>query len=136
MSSSPAFASNARLSSTEGALVSVSIRVEPRDLEDLLEALAKVDFPINPQIYHEAEIILLDSQGLEHSELTTLVEFPAYLGRLEGVYGAIESEGFARESVLVTSMLDELRSPALTEPAGAPSGWNVRSRRRPAETKH
>jgi hypothetical protein len=136
MSASPAFATNARLSSTEGALVSVSIRVEPRDLEDLLEALARVEFPINPLIYHEAEIVLLDSEGLEHPELTTLVEFPAYLGRLEGVYVALESEGFARDSVLVTSMLDELRSPTLAETAGARSGWLVRSRRRSAETQH
>lgn len=136
MSSSPAFASNARLSSTEGALVSVSIRVEPRDLEDLLEALARVDFPINPQIYHEAEIVSADSQGIEHSELATLVEFPAYLGRLEDVYAALESEGFARDSVLVTSMLDELRPPNFAEPTGARSGWNVRSRRRPPDTEH
>jgi hypothetical protein len=136
MSASPAFASNVRLSSTEGALVSVSIRVEPRDLEDLLEALARVEFPINPQIYHEAEIVFVDSEGVEHSELTTLVEFPAYLGRLEDVYVALESEGFARDSVLVTSMLDELRSSALAESAGARSEWNVRSRRRSAETQH
>jgi hypothetical protein len=134
MSASPAFVSNVRLSSTEGALVSVSIRVEPRDLEDLLEALARVEFPVNPQIYHEAEIVWLDSQGFEHRDLTTLVEFPAYLGRLEEVYAALESEGFSRDSVLVTSMLDELRSPTLAESAVARSGWFVRSRRKSSES--
>jgi len=38
------------LSTAEGALVSVSIHVEPHRLESLLEALALVSFPINPQI--------------------------------------------------------------------------------------
>lgn len=136
MSSSPAFASNNPLSSTEGALVSVSIRVEPRDLEDLLEALARVDFPINPQIYHEAEIVSRDSQGFEHPELTTLVEFPAYFGRVDGVYAALESEGFDRESVLITSMLDELRSPSPPESVATRSGWTVRSRKRFLEARH
>ena len=42
------------LSTAEGALVSVSIHAEPHCLESLLEALAQVSFPINPQIYHDA----------------------------------------------------------------------------------
>ena len=45
------------LSSSEGALVSVSISVDPHCLESLLEALAQVSFPINPQIYHDAAIV-------------------------------------------------------------------------------
>jgi len=40
------------LGGSEGELISVSISVDPRDLEALLESLAQVDFPINPQIYH------------------------------------------------------------------------------------
>ena len=40
------------LSGSEGELVSVSISVDPRDLEGLLEALAHISFPINPQIFH------------------------------------------------------------------------------------
>ena len=57
MSSSLAAISSASLATTEGALVSVSIHIDPRYLEVLLEALARIDFPINPQIYHDAEIV-------------------------------------------------------------------------------
>ena len=59
------------LCGSEGELVSVSISVDPRDLEGLLEALAHISFPINPQIYH--------ADG--HSpQARTVVEFPAYAG--------------------------------------------------------
>ena len=50
----------------EGELVAVSISVSPRDLEALLEGLACVDFPINPQIHH--------AEG-EPSGAGTVVEF-------------------------------------------------------------
>ena len=46
--------STATLCGREGVLVSVSIHVDPRHLESLLEALAHLQFPINPQIYHDA----------------------------------------------------------------------------------
>jgi hypothetical protein len=130
MSTASAFVPSVALSSTEGALVSIAIRVEPRHLESLLEALARLEFPINPQIYHEAEIVFLDANGDEELVATTLVEFPAYLGRLNDVYRALEAEGFESDSVLVTSMLEELRSSGFPEPAGPKSGWAVRSRRR------
>ncbi len=32
--------------------ISLSIATEPKLLEDLLEALASLDFPVNPQLYH------------------------------------------------------------------------------------
>ena len=129
MSSSATFVPERSLSSTEGALVSVSIRVDPRGLESLLEALAEVGFPINPQIYHQAEIAFVRAGGLTEAAETTLVEFPAYLGRVDEVYGALEAHGFERNSVLVTSMLEELRSPASKEAPGAEMGWAVVSRR-------
>ena len=44
------------LTGSEGALVLVSIHAEPRLIESLLDALAQVDFPINPQIYHNASM--------------------------------------------------------------------------------
>jgi hypothetical protein len=130
MSFSPAVAPDLSLSSAEGALVSISIHVDPRYLESLLEALAKVEFPINPQLYHEAEILILHPSGRQEPALATLVEFPAYLGRLEEVYQALEGGGFDREAVLVTGMLDELRSPDQAQPSGSRPGWVVRSRRR------
>lgn len=48
-------------------LVSVRASVEPRLLEPLLDALAHVPFPINPEICHG---------------WPTTVEFPAYSGRV------------------------------------------------------
>jgi len=109
MSSSPAI-SSASLSTSEGALVSVSIHIDPRYLEVLLEALARIDFPINPQIYHDAEIVTTHPDGSEEIEATTVVEFPAYVGRLEDVYRALRAYGFSDDAVSVTSMLDELRA--------------------------
>ena len=92
---------------TEGELVSVSVFVEPRRLEELLEALTQVDFPINPQIYHQA---------------ATVVEFPAYAGRIREVRAALARSGFDHGTVQVRSMLDELRASSVEEPApaGAP----------------
>ena len=81
----------------EGALVSVSISVEPSRLEALLDALARLDFPINPQIYHAA--------GPD-----TAVEFPAYETRLSEIRGWLAACGFPAESVKATAMLDSIRN--------------------------
>jgi hypothetical protein len=81
----------------EGALVSVSIAVEPPRLEALLDALAHLDFPINPQIYHAAGPC-------------TSVEFPAYEKRLPEIRACLEACGFPVKSVTATAMLDSIRS--------------------------
>jgi len=81
---------------TEGALISVSISVEPPRLEALLDALAHLDFPINPEICHDA------GPG-------TLVEFPAYEKRLPEIRSMLETCGFPAESVTATAMLDSIR---------------------------
>ena len=81
------------LCGSEGELVSVSISVNPRDLEALLESLASVDFPINPQIYHGAR---------------TTVEFPAYAGRLAQVDAAIAAVSSA--AICVKGMLEEIHA--------------------------
>src|SRR3974377_147427 len=112
MSSSLAAISSASLATTEGALVSVSIHIDPRYLEVLLEALARIDFPINPQIYHDAEIVTVHTDGNEEVEAATVVEFPAYLGRLEEVNLGLRAYGFSGDTVHVISMLDELRGKA------------------------
>lgn len=118
MSSSTAGVPRASLATSEGALVSVSIHIHPRYLEALLEALARIDFPINPQIYHDAEIVTIHPDGSEEIEAMTLVEFPAYLGRLEEVHLGLRAYGFSGDAVQVTSMLDELRAkgPMTLEP--------------------
>jgi hypothetical protein len=84
------------LSGTEGALVSVTISVEPPRLEALLDALAHLDFPINPQIYHDAGP-------------ATLVDFPAYEKRLPEIRGLLETCGFPAKSVTARAMLESIR---------------------------
>ena len=84
---------NRSLSGTEGELVSVRVSADPRFLEDLLEALAHVSFPINPQIYHSRP---------------TIVEFPAYESRLDELRSALERSGFDASAVQVCAMLDAI----------------------------
>ena len=81
------------LSGNEGELVSVSIDVEARSLESLLEVLSQVTFPINPQIYHGA---------------ITTVEFPAYDTRLEEVRRVLAAGGFDVDNVHAVSMLHKV----------------------------
>jgi hypothetical protein len=86
------------LRGTEGELVSVRIAIEPRLLEQALEALARLEFPINPQIYHDA--------------LTTVVEFPAWAGRLGEVREALRRNGFDPGTLTVRGMLEDIRAVA------------------------
>ncbi|MGC9950721.1 MAG: hypothetical protein ABSF64_30505 [Bryobacteraceae bacterium] len=84
----------------EGALVSVSISVEPSRLEALLDALAHLDFPINPQIYH-------DAGPFNHP--AAVVEFPAYEKRLAEIRSMLETCGFPAKSVTAKAMLESIR---------------------------
>ena len=97
--------SAAPLCGSEGELVAVSISVSPRDLEALLEGLARVDFPINPQIYHSG-----GHSGGDASGAGTIVEFPAYAGGLTQVRDALAAAGFDPDSLRVRSMLDQIQT--------------------------
>ena len=97
----------ASLSSNEGELLLVSIAVEPRRLECLLETLAQLHFPVNPQIYHEAS---LARQPAGPAEPETLVEFPAYEVHMEEVRRAFSDAGFDPQGVRAVSMLEEIHS--------------------------
>ena len=122
------------LSTAEGALVSVSIHAEPHSLESLLEALAQVSFPINPQIYHDAALIYRYADGREQTESITLVEFPAYEGRLVEVRTALEAYGFPADcmrAVIVLAMV-LVRSRKELAPEGAPYVSRCRVKRRAA----
>ncbi|MBY0505241.1 MAG: hypothetical protein K2X03_15110 [Bryobacteraceae bacterium] len=79
--------------SSLGQLLSVRLTVEPRLLESTLEALAKADFPINPQLTHQRK---------------TLIEFPAYRGQLKQLSALLT--GLPVE-VSARNMLDEIRAP-------------------------
>ncbi len=89
--------SSVPLFGSEGPLVSVAISVGSHSLEALLDALARLDFPINPQIYHEAGPI-------------TQVEFPAYEVRLPEIRNLLAVYGFHDSALLATAMLDSIRS--------------------------
>jgi hypothetical protein len=110
------------LETSEGALISVSVSVDPRLLEDLLEALAQLQFPINPQIYHDAALRYVYADGREEILPITLVEFPAYAGWLPEIRRVLAASGFSLDSVHVTGMLDEIHTGGVPEfpPAGAP----------------
>ncbi len=86
-------ASAPALVGSEGELVSIRISVEPRLLEKLLENLARLEFPINPEINH-------NPGG------ATLVEFPAWGGRLSQIREAVRWCGLAPDAVAVRSMID------------------------------
>ena len=122
------------LSTAEGALVSVSIHAEPHCLESLLEALAQVSFPINPQIYHDAALVYRYADGREQTVPITLVEFPAYENRLDEVSRAVEAYGFPPDCIHTVGMLDDIQSDLQREPApeGAPYVSRYRVKRRAA----
>jgi len=80
----------------EGELISLAIATEPKLLENLLEALASLDFPVNPQLYHRpAEV---------------LVEFPAYSNQLEQVRDALLKQGFDATGIQMSRPLARAES--------------------------
>ena len=97
MPSRPDQTSPAALFGAEGELVSLSIAVEPRLLEDLLEALAKLTFPVNPELCHRP------------AQVT--VEFPAYRSRVAEVRETLASNGFEAEGLRATGVLAAASGP-------------------------
>jgi hypothetical protein len=97
---SSSHAAPSSLSGSEGELVCLRIAVEPRALEEVLETLAGVSFPVNPQIYHPSE------NASQHHR--TVVEFPAYSGQLKEVRTALSRAGFEPGVLEVRSMLERI----------------------------
>ncbi len=89
LSDSPLLASN------EGELQSLRISLDPRHLEDLLETLAELSFPINPEIRHQ-------TAGVDRP--VTVVEFPAYSSKVGEVRRAVASCGLAPESLTASGV--------------------------------
>jgi hypothetical protein len=86
-------ASTRLLAGREGELVQVRISTDPRCLEEVLDCLAGLSFPINPQLYHG---------------VPTIVEFPAYESRLLEVREALRVYGFDSESMRVSPMVQAI----------------------------
>jgi hypothetical protein len=85
--------STALTSREDGELWLVRLQVESRQLEDVLETLAALPFPVNPD--------------LQHVGLKSIVEFPAYENRLATVTSALAPFELAAET---RRMLDAIRS--------------------------
>jgi hypothetical protein len=107
--------------------------VEPRLLEQLLEALADIRFPINPQIYHNATVTQVYPDGREVVEPTTIVEFPAYKGRLREVQELLTQRGFDPAAVWSKNLLDEIHSNFDPEPAQPGKPYTMVVRRKHPE---
>ncbi len=120
------------LLSAEGELVIVRIAVDPRRLEQLLETLSQVPFPINPEIFHNIPVAgpLSGSQGTAYE--TTVVEFPAYSGRLPEVRDLLSAQGFDPASVRSQNVLEHIRSGASARPMTADTGYEAAQFQKPA----
>ena len=108
---------NPSLRGAEGELVSMRIAVEPKLLEKLLDVLARLSFPINPQLYHNAATVSAGLDGGRRTEPATIVEFPAWAGQVAEVGGALTSAGFDAACSSIQSMLEDI----LSSPGGAPA---------------
>jgi hypothetical protein len=73
--------------------VSIRISIEPRLLEETLEALAAVPFPVNPEIFHG---------------WPTVVEFPAYRSRLGELRNVLQRARIPTQGIEVSRMLDAI----------------------------
>jgi len=111
------YPSSPSLSTPEGELVNVSIAIEPRLLEQVLEALARLPFPVNPQIYHHAGIGYVYADGREEVRPATLVDFPAFSRHLEQVRRSLAEAGVPPGAVHVRSILEDIHSELMVEKA-------------------
>ena len=50
----------------DGELVMARVLVEPRHLEELLEGLAGLDFPVNPELHHRTGSVIVESMSRSH----------------------------------------------------------------------
>ena len=109
--------------------------MEPQRLESLLEALAQVSFPINPQIYHDAALVYRYADGRREGQSATLVEFPAYRGGSTRFGRRLTAYGFPADCLHAVSMLDDIQAQQHPEPApaGAPYVSRYRVKHRAAE---
>jgi len=84
------------LAGAQGELLTISIVAEPRDLENLLDRLGQSQFPIDPQIYHDANV---------EGHAATLVEFAAYDAWLPEIRQLLAGYGDGHEAVTIRRCL-------------------------------
>ena len=78
---------------SEGELVLVRISVDPRYLEEALEAIAQLSFPVNPQIYHTRP---------------SIVEFPAYRSHLDEIESVFHEVPLRDGAIQASPMLEAI----------------------------
>jgi hypothetical protein len=88
--------SSAVLTGHEGDLVLVRITLDAKLLEEVLEALTSVSFPVNPQLLHKGA--------------NTTVEFPAYSSRLDEVRQLLADGGFESVRFETVDMLAAIQA--------------------------
>jgi len=77
----------------EGELILLRAAVDPRFLEELLDALAQLDFPVNPELHHRLGQVV--------------VEFPAYDRHIEEVGKILRKAGLDALVLQVCGVLAE-----------------------------
>ena len=107
------------LHGAEGELVLVRILVEPRSLERTLETLARLSFPINPQICHDAVRTRGTADGAGRAEAVAAIEFPAWTDKLDEVREALREQSLDSAALHVGSMWSAVRRPGAGGQAGA-----------------
>jgi hypothetical protein len=92
----PAADKGAALRTAEGELLELSVAVELRSLEAVLDTLDCLPFPVNPQVVHGER----PASPISTAE-TVVVQFPAYDRRLADVVGLLEHAGIAQGQMTV-----------------------------------
>ena len=92
--STPAAHGTSPLRTSDGELLDLSVSVELRQLEILLDTLSALPFPVNPEIVHS-----------NAPEQPVAVRFPAYHRRMPGVIRSLEEAGFTRDLLTVRAAL-------------------------------
>ncbi len=82
------------LAGREGELLLVRIRIPSAQLENVLDLLAELPFPINPE--------------LEHGHPESSVEFPAYASRTAEIREALHAAGLDSVRIEIQPMLAAL----------------------------
>lgn len=85
--------SSLALISPNGELVSLRLEVESNSLENLLESLAELSFPVNPDIDHQS------------MPVSVAVEFPAWETQIPEVRRTLRQGGFGNTTLQVRSAL-------------------------------
>lgn len=90
---------SALVAADHGELLCIQYPVEPRLLEETLEALAHAPFPINPELRHPTP---------GGSSWRTVIEFPAYADQLEALRRTLRAFGLDASAFTASPMLANL----------------------------